>query len=78
MTKRVAYFAGLAAAVAGGALAGTAYVWRAYRRTRAVGFEFQGAHYVRHPDGRFTTSAGLPVHGPQLEQVAAHFRSMRL
>jgi hypothetical protein len=76
MNKRAAYLAGLAAVVAGGTLASTAYLWRAYRRTRAERFEFQGTTYVRYPDGRFTGSGGAPVISPQLEQVRAHWESM--
>lgn len=75
MTKRTAYLAGLAALVAGGALAGSAYMWRAYRRTRADRFEFDGASYVRHPDGRFTGPGGAPVISPQLEKVTAYWNA---
>jgi hypothetical protein len=75
MNKRTAYLAGLAAVVAGGTLAGTAYLWRAYRRTRPERFEFQGATYVRHPDGRFTGPGGAPVINPQLDAVRAYWNS---
>lgn len=75
MKKRTAYLAGLAVVVAGGALAGTSYLWQAYRRARPVRFEFQGTTYVRHPDGRFTGPGGAPVLNPQLEEVTAFWES---
>ena len=76
MTKRTAYLAGLAAIVAGGALAGSAYLCRAYRRTRTTRFFFQGARYMRHPDGIFTGPDGAPVTGQRLEDVRAHWESI--
>jgi hypothetical protein len=77
VNKRTAYLAGLAAVVAGGALAGSAYMWRAYRRTRPVRFEFNGTTYVRLPDGRFTGAGGAPVLSPELEEVRAYWESKR-
>jgi hypothetical protein len=73
--KRTAYLAGLAAVVAGGTLAGSAYLWRAYRRTRPVRFEFNGSSYVRHPDGRFTYPGGVAVPSEKLEEVTAYWES---
>lgn len=77
MNKRTAYFAGLAAVVAGRALAGSFYLWRAFRRTRPTRFEFRGARYIRHPNGRFTGPGGAPVISPQLEDVTAYWKSLR-
>jgi len=76
MNRRTAWFAGLAAVVAGGALAGTAYLWRAWRRARAISFEFEGETFVHHPDGRFTGPGGAPVVSPRLEAVRAHWKSL--
>lgn len=75
MKKRTAYLAGLAVVVAGGTLAGTSYLWRAYRRTRPVRFEFRGTTYIRHPNGRFTGPGRTPVLSPQLEDVTAFWES---
>ena len=75
MKKRTAYLAGLAAVVAGGTLAGSAYLWRAYRRTRPVRFEFNGSSYIRHPDGRFTYPGGVAVPSEKLEEVTAYWES---
>lgn len=76
MKKRTAYLAGLAAVVAGGALAGTAYLWRAYRRTRPVRFELDGSSYIRHPDGHFTYPGGVAVSSAKLEEVRAYWESI--
>ncbi len=58
------------AAVAGGALALGKYL-----RSRPVRFDYDGATYVRHPDGSFTGPEGAPVISPQLEAVRAHWES---
>jgi hypothetical protein len=77
MNKRIAYFAGLAAVVAGGALAGTAYLWRTWRRARPISFEFEGETFMRHSDGRFTRPDGAPVAGPHFQAVQTHWESLR-
>ena len=76
MKKRTAYLAGLAAVVAGGALAGSAYLWRAYRRTRPIRFEFNGSSYIRNPDGQFTYPGGVAVPSEKLAEVSAYWESI--
>ena len=75
MKKHTAYLAGLAAVVAGGTLAGSAYLWRAYRRTRPIRFELDGSSYVRHSDGRFTYPGGVAVPSEKLEEIRAYWES---
>lgn len=62
------YLIGLAAAAVGGTL-----LFRRFRASRSRSFDFEGAHYVRHPDGSFTSAEGAPVISPQLEAVRDHW-----
>ncbi|HEY1145528.1 MAG TPA: hypothetical protein VGE84_04235 [Allosphingosinicella sp.] len=53
-----------------------AMLLRKYLYSRPITFDCEGGSYVRLPDGRFFTREGLPVHGPQLEAVKAHWDRM--
>lgn len=65
MIKRLLPLAAVAAA--------GAWLFNKYRAGRPRTFAFEGATYVRHPDGRFTGAGGAPVISPQLEKVEAHW-----
>ncbi|MDB5699387.1 MAG: hypothetical protein JWN69_2191, partial [Alphaproteobacteria bacterium] len=54
-------------------LAAGAWLLNKYLAGRPKSFAYEGATYVRHPDGRFTSIAGAPVISPQLEKVKAHW-----
>lgn len=53
-----------------------AMLLRKYLYSRPITFECDGASYVHLPDGSFATRDGLPLHGPQLEAVKAHWDRM--
>jgi hypothetical protein len=57
--------------------AAAAWLFQRYRAARANTFTYDGATYVRHPDGRFTGAGGAPVISPQLEKVQAHWAGRR-
>lgn len=66
----IAYLVGAAALVGGGVLL------RKYLHSKPVRFTYDGAGYVHHPDGSFTSEGGAPVLSPQLEKVQAHWDEM--
>ena len=57
-----------AAAVIGGAM-----LLRRYLYSKPIRFNYDGATYVHHSDGSFTSAEGAPVLSPQLEKVKAHW-----
>lgn len=63
----IGYLVG-AVAVIGGAM-----LLRRYLHSKPIRFNHDGATYVRHPDGSFTSAEGAPVLSPQLEKVKAHW-----
>jgi hypothetical protein len=65
MIKRLLPLAAVAAAAA--------WLLNKYLAGRPRTFTFEGATYVRHADGRFTSGGGAPVISPQLEKVEAHW-----
>lgn len=56
------------------AVVGVAMAARKYLHSRPITFTFEGARYVHHPDGSFTSEGGAPVTSPQLEVVKAHWK----
>lgn len=58
------------------ALVGGTMMVRKYLHSRPVTFAYDGATYVRHPDGSFTSPEGAPVISPELEKVRAHWDEM--
>ena len=69
MIKRLLPIGAAAAAVA----AAGAWLLSKYLAGRPRTFTYEGATYVRHADGRFTSAGGAPVISPQLEKVEAHW-----
>ena len=59
------------------ALAGGAWGLRKYLRSRPIRFGFDGAFYIRQPDGSFTSEEGAPVISPQLEAVQEQWKRTR-
>lgn len=57
-------------------IVGGALLLRKYLYSRPIRFKFEGATYVRQPDGSFTSIEGAPVVSPQLEKVKAHWEKM--
>ena len=59
--------------VGGVALVGGALLLRKYFHGRPTRFTYDGAAYVHHPDGSFTSEGGAPVLSPELEKVQAYW-----
>ena len=58
------------------AIVGGAMVARKYFYSKPIGFSFEGARYVRQPDGSFTDEAGTPVPADKLAAVKAQWQKI--